>query len=59
MMNHVQKAQEQIRAILCELEKNTGQLVESIEISTIDVTQMTDSRTVIIDMRPIPDHRWD
>lgn len=65
-MNHDQEIKEaelQIAKILEKLEKTCGTLVESISISSIDVTGMNDVRAqhqqkVDIQMVRLPGHQW-
>lgn len=57
------KAQRQIAAILAELEKSTGQLVDGVRVESLDIRSYADPapkwlRFVEIDMRPIPGSQW-
>jgi hypothetical protein len=64
MCNDIVFAQSAINAILADLEKRTGLLVDSLSIEDIDVTEMGDSnqqviRSTKVKMRSIPGQRWD
>jgi hypothetical protein len=62
-MSDIYFAQSAINAILADLEKRTGLLVESLSIEDIDVTEMGDSnqqviRSAKVKMKSIPGQRW-
>lgn len=61
--DHVKKAEQQIAKILSELERETGDLVENVEIVSADSTTMSDTRPqhecwIQITMQRIPGRRW-
>lgn len=56
-------AQKMITKILRDLEKSTGQLVESICLTGINVTSIEDAapkyfRSVSVELKPVPGHDW-
>lgn len=56
------QAGRRISAILAELERETGQIVKEIEITTIDVSTLAAQRVVrgvSIRLEPIPGAAWD
>ncbi len=62
-MTKVEETERQIAQLLAKLETETEMLVESIEISDIDVTCYGDkgrrlSRRVVIELSRPPGHQW-
>lgn len=59
----LEQAEMEIAQMLCQLEKDTGNLVRSICCSGIDITNMTDARPqhqmrVLIELERLPGHGW-
>lgn len=62
-MSDIEFAQNAINAILSDLEKRTGLLVESLSIEDIDITEMQGSnqqiiRSAKIKLKPMPGSIW-
>ena len=56
--------EQSIARILSDMEKTTGQLVDSLELVDIDVTTASDDRpqilrTVRIELKRLPGTKWD
>lgn len=61
---NINEATRQINIILAELETTTGQHAEGIRISNIEVTDIASvrrelSRSVEIELKPIPGSHWE
>lgn len=60
----IRETEKKIAALLAELEATTGQLVERVDISDIEITNMEDTREemlrrVCITLRRLPGSRWE
>jgi hypothetical protein len=59
----ISEAERQIAKILCALEKDTGQVVESVNINDIEITSIGDDRqqfqrSISIEVKRLPGTHW-
>lgn len=60
----ITRATRAINQALSQLEKETGQVVDSIQLSSVDVTRLDStrqmlSRSVRIELKPLPGSQWE
>lgn len=63
-MDALTRATNEINRALQRLEQETGRFVESVEVRSIEVTRFDSagpefSRTVVIELKPIPGSLWE
>lgn len=60
---NIEQSKDAINRILEQLERDSGQLVESVEIRNLNVTKFSDPavqwlRSIEIELRPMPGAKW-